>query len=256
MAGECSPAAADTPVHVLWTGGWDSTFRVLDLALRQGTPVQPHYIIDPGRASTPFELDALDRIRDAANARSGEPRIADPRRVLLEDIAIPDDVREMHRSLVTRFRIGGQYAWLVAYAEQGDFECLELCIHVDDRAYAIASAERTDPGQISSEDSTRRRRFLACFAFPVLELSKTDMFRQAEQAGFADLLELSWFCHLPTASGGPCGFCRPCRWTVAEGLRHRVPLAARACAAVDSVAQRVPSMRFRLLVRDALRRLR
>lgn len=35
--------------HLLWTGGWDSTFRVLQLLLCSRDAVQPHYIIDPER---------------------------------------------------------------------------------------------------------------------------------------------------------------------------------------------------------------
>ncbi len=51
------------PVNLLWTSGWDSTFRLLDLLLVQKRPVQPYYVIDPGRRSLQFELAALDKIR-------------------------------------------------------------------------------------------------------------------------------------------------------------------------------------------------
>ena len=36
---------------VLWTGGWDSTFRVLYLVLVEKCQVQTYYIIDPFRWS-------------------------------------------------------------------------------------------------------------------------------------------------------------------------------------------------------------
>ena len=34
-------------VKLLWTGGWDSTFRLLQLLLLYEKKVQPYYIIDP-----------------------------------------------------------------------------------------------------------------------------------------------------------------------------------------------------------------
>ncbi len=37
--------AGQQEFNVLWTGGWDSTFRVLDLVLHQKATVQPHYLL-------------------------------------------------------------------------------------------------------------------------------------------------------------------------------------------------------------------
>jgi hypothetical protein len=50
--------------NVLWTGGWDSTFRVLELAITKKEVVQPHYILDNERASTPQELQAMEQIKE------------------------------------------------------------------------------------------------------------------------------------------------------------------------------------------------
>src|SRR5690625_188135 len=49
--------------NVLWTGGWDSTFRVLDLIFNKKENVQPYYIIDEHRPSTSIELRTMDDIR-------------------------------------------------------------------------------------------------------------------------------------------------------------------------------------------------
>ena len=42
-----------TPVQILWTGGWDSTFRLLQLLLELKLEVIPHYVIDDTRESAP-----------------------------------------------------------------------------------------------------------------------------------------------------------------------------------------------------------
>lgn len=53
-------------VHLLWTGGWDSTYRLLYL-LWEGKQVQPHYIIDTHRPSSGHELRAMEAIRASIN---------------------------------------------------------------------------------------------------------------------------------------------------------------------------------------------
>lgn len=243
------------PVHVLWTGGWDSTFRVLDLALRQGACVQPHYVVDGGRASAAYEMRAVDAIREAANARGAEPRIRAPQRVSLEAIPVPESTRRTYDTLSRGFGIAPQNAYLMAYAERSGILSLELGTHRHDNAHALATPDGAARAAGDDELFRCRERFLARFAFPLLDLTKVDMLEAARRAGFDDLMELTWFCHLPTSSGRPCGFCRPCRWTVAEGLPYRVSRAGRLRARLDDITQRVPSRKVRLAARAALRRI-
>ena len=54
---------ATSPINLLWTGGWDSTFRLLDLVLIKKKTVQPHYILDPDRLSTGMELKTMKDIK-------------------------------------------------------------------------------------------------------------------------------------------------------------------------------------------------
>ncbi|HYD83353.1 MAG TPA: hypothetical protein VEA63_04860, partial [Opitutus sp.] len=53
-------------VDLLWTGGWDSTYRLLDLVLRKSRTVAPHYVVDPDRSGTIQELRAMRAIRQEA----------------------------------------------------------------------------------------------------------------------------------------------------------------------------------------------
>jgi len=54
------------PVALLWTGGWDSTFRLLTLLLVERRVVQSYYIVDRPRhrPGVPAEQQAMARIRD------------------------------------------------------------------------------------------------------------------------------------------------------------------------------------------------
>jgi len=45
--------SGDGPVvNLLWTGGWDSTFRLLQLILDTRATIQPVYVIDTARRSS------------------------------------------------------------------------------------------------------------------------------------------------------------------------------------------------------------
>ena len=65
-------------VHLLWTGGWDSTFRLLQLLLQQRVPVVPHYLVDDTRPSAQTELRTMACIRDRL-APHGKPATSSDR---------------------------------------------------------------------------------------------------------------------------------------------------------------------------------
>ena len=71
---------------------------------------------------------------------------------------------------------------------------------------------------------------------------------QARQAGFDEIMSLTWFCHRPR-HGQPCGTCNPCIYTIEEGTRRaratrgaHSPSAAHRTAAPSLVgaASRAP----------------
>ena len=48
--------ANNQPINLFWTGGMDSTFRLIQLTVVYNKVVQPYYIIDPNRNSILFEI--------------------------------------------------------------------------------------------------------------------------------------------------------------------------------------------------------
>ena len=60
-------------VNLLWTGGWDSTFRLLSLVLIKRKPVQPFYVIDVGRVSTIREIKTMQHKPDAIVRHEAQP---------------------------------------------------------------------------------------------------------------------------------------------------------------------------------------
>lgn len=50
--------------RVLWTGGWDSTYRVLDLVINKKRNIQPYYVLDERRKSTNMEIKTMEIIKE------------------------------------------------------------------------------------------------------------------------------------------------------------------------------------------------
>ena len=215
-------------VDVLWTGGWDSTFRVLFASIIEKKEVRPHYVIDPWRGSTLHELRAIANIRHELEKvdNSAANRIQRLQIVAVNDILFIPEITAAHRRLKKRAHLGDQYDWLCRYARQKEIRELELCVHVDDKAHfflADKAQQRVGGGWELSGQNEDDVAIFSCFFFPILDLTKLNMRDKAKQHSFLRLLELSWFCHTPLRNGTPCGTCNPCMWTIEEGLRYRLP---------------------------------
>lgn len=216
--------------HLLWTGGWDSTYRLLDLVLSKRKTVQPHYLLRSKRKSTYAEIATMKRIREALKARcAGAAERVRPHSITDVGTLLPSSaLTAAYKRLRSQGHLGSQYVWLAQYAQQSGIEGLELSIHVDDKAHGFikGSIRRVEnDGDPYWELATRNNglSLFSSFRFPILDLTKLQMQARATAHGFDDLLELTWFCHRPRG-GQPCGGCGPCRYTIEEGLGQRVPL--------------------------------
>jgi hypothetical protein len=221
-----------SPTRLLWTGGWDSTFRLLQLLLVEGRDVQPYYVIDHPkyRPAVPAEQRAMRNIRELLGKRHPEAaaRLDPTLECRLNDVA-PD--AQIHRHFEECLRsgfIGGQYEWLARFCAQRGIADMELSIHRDDKARELIadlvddSRMRLDPRHAGDD----RYELFKSFRFPLFDTTKEQMRSQARRAGFEDFMELTWFCHRPIR-GEPCGVCNPCIYTIQEGLGDRVPASGR-----------------------------
>lgn len=121
-------------IRVLWTGGWDSTFRVLDSAIRQKMKVEPFYVLDHGRGSTQTELHTMNKIRALANDRAGEERIAPVRTIERRALTPSRQMTKAFHSLRSHAPLGTQYEWLAAFVAHENLSGIELAVHQDDKA--------------------------------------------------------------------------------------------------------------------------
>lgn len=214
---------------VLWTSGWDSTFRVLDLVF-SGATVRPWYVLSETspRPSTRIELRAMRHIRKALRRHS--PSAAErllPVHVVREtSLTIDESLRTALRNLRDRYgTIADQYVFLAALADQLQMN-MEIGLH-SGGAMEDVLAGQLEPkrphisARLKESAGLEFQRLFGRFEFPITDLTKQEMGEIARDQGFHHLMEKTWFCASP-ALGSPCGYCAPCRSARETGMEHRV----------------------------------
>lgn len=220
--------------NVLWTSGWESTFRVADLILIKGKTVQPFYVIDENRPSTGMEQARMAEIRNQfyskSNYTEGQllPTIEYRKSQLPKNKEIS---ASMHR-LQQRGFLGSQYNFIATFALHYNMDDLELSIHKNDNAHKFLEGNVNRVTDTEGEVTYQLKEDLGDpplhtvfnrFLFPILEMTKLEMEAYAQEHDFKEIMENTWFCHRPIHNNQPCGICNPCIYTRKEGLGRRVP---------------------------------
>jgi 7-cyano-7-deazaguanine synthase len=205
--------------HLLWTSGFDSTFRLLEILFRTGDPVQPLYLVDLQRRSGPLEMRRMALLRREILKTIDVPERLRPTRIYLrDDFPIDDTIGSAYRVLKTRTHVGSQYEWLAQAARDLGFPDggLEMCMTRHEPPSELHKAIFDDPyGTALALKPGAAHTLFRSFAFPTLRRTKADMQALAVEMGVAHILEQTWFCHDPVG-GRPCGHCAPCRIAKAE----------------------------------------
>lgn len=224
-------------VHLLWTGGWDSTFRLTCLLFFEKKPVQPIYLIDPDRKSTQQELNAMEIIRQELMNKSPEvSNLLLPTKIFqVSEIAPCQEITEKFLRLRARFfRLGSQYDWLARFAEQHQIKSIELSIEKDLREthffFKYLKGKLVEERGIVKLGLPVEDNDLEIFKYYEIVLNNTtklEMMNYSKKHHFYELMLNSWFCHSPI-NGKPCGWCSPCRDAMKEGFGFRIPAKSRA----------------------------
>jgi hypothetical protein len=220
-------------INLLWTGGWDSTFRLLQLLLKTDAEIRPIYLVDDKRPSSPREIEVMRRIRHTIERRipGSADRIRPTRYGSFRATVVEAHHLAAWDELKKRGRVGSQYPVLASYAEQNGIKCLELGI---DRPQVLDASitpilmpltesmdTPTGPVYRLRSDVSGPERMFERFHFPLLDWSKSEMKVEVEAWGMQDIMRLTWSCYRPTL-GLPCGKCHPCRQARADGFGHRI----------------------------------
>lgn len=232
---------APAPVHILWTGGWDSTFQLLRLLLVHRLPVQPIYLIDDKRKSLDVELRTMQRIRDELATRYPQTRslLRPTWTAKVSEIRPDPEVDAAWARLNAIEPLGTQYAWLGRFCREHGLREVETGFEKTRNGAGALLTDLGEPGvsahgypvdRIGKQYDDAQTVF-GYYAFPLFHITKQDMAREVDQRGWRPIMLATWFCHRPDAMQ-PCGVCNPCVGVIKAGLGWRIPLARRVYGAV------------------------
>lgn len=221
-------------VNVLWTGGWDSTFRIIQLSTMD-IIIQPFYLKD-NRKSEKFELNTIHSLTEELRSlTSTKCIICEVITRNVSDIKEDNDITQAYKNINKAFKtlskkkLGGQYDWLARFSKSiGNLELsIEKGTKPIDAITAYGAIERIVDDKIGEyyivNKSVSSKDIIKVFGnyhLPLLAYSKLRIKNEAEENGFIDLMNKTWFCHTPI-DNQPCGLCNPCMATIEEGLDYR-----------------------------------
>lgn len=225
---------------LLWTGGLDSTFRLLQLVWDMERVVQPYYLIDPDRPSLNYELKAIYQIRRAIVAERplADTLILPIQFRALNDLPRNETISAQYQRMAAHWEIGIQYEWLAWLAAAEHLTGIELCLQDSPNGMSAwqtelykncvpVSAHKADGYQLPESPKPPELAMFSRFHFPVIDYDKPHMLSWATAQGCAHIMSLTWFCHRPRRNDAPCGLCTPCRIAMKDGITYRLPLSSK-----------------------------
>ncbi len=220
-------------VYVFWTGGWDSTWRILQLAVSKiadnNKVIQPVYVTGDNRKSERLEIEAMEKILSVIRERT-QITINNILLIAKKDIPPDSQITEAYERIRKSVRIGTQYEWLARLAVL--YPGIELGIEKPNGEYSgcITAIEkngcfikRDDSFYVDTEKSSDDCCMVfGNFSFPIIDITETDMIRLTREWKCEDIMKCIWFCHEPV-QGKPCGVCRPCQQKMECGMEWLLP---------------------------------
>ncbi len=204
-------------IEILWTGGWDSTFRIAELS-RQECIIQPYYILDNNRKSIEYEKKAMNNILMALKQKK-ETKAKFNDIIILNKDDIPDnkEVTDAYKVIAEKTHLGAQHDWLARFAlnhknielgtEDGEIENSHILQAINEYGKLVF---KDGIGYLDQKKSTKEGVLvLGNFSFPIINKTEIDMVNIIKEWGYEDVMKHIWFCHTPI-NGECCGVCHPC----------------------------------------------
>ena len=216
-------------VEILWTGGYDSSFRICQLS-KLPIKIKPYYLVGE-RLSKNKELEAIENITKALKTKPDTRcTFLDLEIVPKEELEKIDHVTTAYKRIKEENKLGTQYeglGWL-AYKYPG----VELSVQKDGRIDAILHKyksikriECSTIGRYYKVDMEKApehvKGLFGNYHFPLIEYTKLKMKKEYIKLGCEDIIDMTWFCHKPI-DGKVCGRCNPCKFVVEEGMKYRL----------------------------------
>ncbi|MBN2167181.1 MAG: hypothetical protein JW717_12950 [Marinilabiliaceae bacterium] len=234
------------PIHVdiLWTGGFDSTFRICQLSL-QPVEIQPYYILDHRRKSYKNELSAISRIIKYLQKKdTTKCKILSLVVVRDDEISLNKEVSDSFNRIYGEYVIGRQYDYLARFAHQYNLN-LELGWELSLNGSNIGSVfnkygvfktvkecvqdvvvEYIEPDFIKCSEDFLKVFGRFRFGLPLYNMTKLEASDEYIRLGFKNVIKMTWFCSHPIM-GRPCGLCNPCETVIKSNMGYRLPITSK-----------------------------
>ena len=222
-------------VRIFWSGGFDSSFRMVQLS-KQNVTIQPYYICDDlDRRKQRRELQAIASItEDIENNPETNCTILPLIKKRVEDIPHDKQILEAYTRLAKNAGLARQYYWFVSFCKAEYIFGVELGAEKDEHGSimrcidACGKVTAINEGNISYYivDSAASSRDLSLvlgrfrFPIPLFDTTKKQLVELYKEYGYGHVIDKTWFCCRPI-NGEPCGTCATCRYALRAGMQFR-----------------------------------
>lgn len=216
-------------IKILWTGGWDSTYNLVEKS-RKPVTIQPIYVSDDGRINESFERKAMDEILKVISAKEETKATILPVEFIDKNVIPPNkEITEAFNIIHEKTNLGTQHEWLARLTyqykdieigtEAGDVSCSRILSAID-KFCKLVQSESKEYYYVDLQKSTREGALVfGNFRFPIIDKTELDMRNNIEDWGYQDVMNLIWFCHWPVW-GKPCGLCHPCEVKIESNMEQ------------------------------------
>lgn len=217
----------DVEIKLLWTGGWDSTYRLVELS-RKNLTVQPVYVIGDNRVSEKYEIKSMNIILELLREKADTKATLLPI-MFIDKKSIPpnNDITNAYTKIRKESNLGTQHEWLARLSylykgielgtEKAPLEVSNILRAITMFGKLVKNTERDgfilDPQSSSSEGML----IFGNFVFPIIDKDGSEMLSNISEWGYQDVMKYVWVCHSPI-KGEPCGFCHPCELKIETGM--------------------------------------
>lgn len=220
--------------NVLWTGGFDSTYRIVSLS-RKSVVIQPFYVVNEARESINEEKKAMKEILDILqNEDFVQAQILPIIYLQRKDYPPSHEIKSAYKIVKQKAKLGPQYEWLSAISyEVPDLElCLEKSrnkptkydLYIRNANYDHSGKDYDEILTLNQDNDPNLLTLFGNFSFPkeVFRRTKEDFLTDFKAWGLDEIVGKTWFCSMPI-DGEPCGYCAPCRNVGRQGMLFRLP---------------------------------
>tara|TARA_B100001093_G_scaffold519946_1_gene611612 strand:+ start:2922 stop:3782 length:861 start_codon:yes stop_codon:yes gene_type:complete len=219
----------DKVIHLFWTGGYDSTFRLCQILLLEDKAVQPIYIMCGNTDSDSVLIQRKNQNKELQTMKKIRQKIIKdfpylaikflPTHYVInlkKNSTISNTFKDLHYRFHFFPRPGNQYERMARFASDYPYPIevgVEKChIGLDE----ATQKHRTGKGHQCQLVQHLPHRYLGLeifrsFRFPIVHLTKEEMKMNAIKNNFYYLLKMSWSCWYPSYDGKPCLKCPMCQ---------------------------------------------